>query len=335
MDVGGSKMSLEDLIAKAKKLGIEFESDSITEDELNAMIEVAEAQKKVDDNKKKTSTEKDADYLQAELDKAITKRDDIKKERRKLITKNKELEAKIAGLPDSDEIKSLKEELEALKDFKSEIDKKKEEDELKKLDEVERLKISHRKTVEEKEAELQAEKDSLAKIKEEEEAEKSDLQNQIKELRTARLEAEIVKVAATKSAWNPDQVARLVRDDFTYDDDLQRYIHTVRDAKGKLIADKEVDEYVSEYLEKEENENLIRSDVNNTTLHADRDKLDQSTGSKKTTTKKESKSYDPNDPEIKEAAEMENMEPDRYIEKVLKPMESALSKRSGGNNETE
>lgn len=323
-------MTIEDLIAKAKKLGIEIEnSEDMTEEEVQSMIDVAEAQKKVDDNKK---TDKDADYLQAELDKAISKRDDIKKERRKLLTKNKELEEQIRGLPSADEIKALQNELNLLKEFKTEIDAKKEEEDLAKLDEVERLKISHRKTVEEKEAEITAEKERIAALKAEEEEEKTALQKQIKELRVARLEAEIVKIAATKNAWNPDQVARLVKDDFTYDADLNRFVHTVRDAKGKLIEDKEIDEYVGEYLDKEENENLIRSGVNNKTLHTDRDGTD-TTGTNKTKTNKDKKSYSPTDPEIVEAAEMENMEPQRYIDKVLVPMDKALNK--GDNNKTE
>jgi hypothetical protein len=323
-------MTIEDLIAKAKKLKIEFDEENITEDELKAMIEVAEAEEELETKK----VDSDPEYLKSELKKAIEKRDTAKSERRKLLADKKLLEEQLKKAPNVSEIETLRDELKTLKEFKSEIDLEKVENERKKMDKITRLENDHQVELKKIEDELKAERETIAQIKDEEETAKTSLKEQVKELRIARLESEIIKTAATLNAWNPDQVARLVKSDFVYDDDLGKFVHTVRDSKGKIKEEKDVDEFVTDYLKMEENENLIRSKVNKDALHTDKElEIDNRRGSDSRKKADKAKSYDPKDPEIVEAAEMDGMEVPRYIEKVLKPMDAALAKRENNNDD--
>ena len=203
--------------------------------------------------------------------------------------------------------------------FKSEIDKKKEKDKLDKMDEIERVRLESKKEAEKFQKQMDDLKKEFEKEKGERDKEFDIAQKKISNLRKSTLDMDIMEAAVKGKAWNPKQVVKLVRDDFTYDDDLDKYSFIKRDGKGKVEDELSIPEYVDAYLKDESNENLVKSDVNTSSLHSDKTKL----GEKPIPTKSK---YNPKDPDIIREADLQDVSVERHI-KYLEMKDEAMAKK--------
>jgi len=306
-------MERAELESKAKTLGIEFKED-INDDDLTLLIT----------EKEKTKEPDDVEYWRTEAKKAFQTRDEIKAERRKLQSKLTELEAKLKDAPDAESIKALKTELSQLKEFKTEFDKKAEEEELKKKTELERMEISFKKQLDSLSSELD-------RLKNERESEKKKYEEEInrektekQSLRVNRLESEIVKFAVKYKALKPEQIVKLLKDDFNYDDQLNKFVFPVKDDKGKLVDELSIEDRVKKFLSDPDNENLIASSANTGGTG-----VGNSTGGGDVTTKiKSTKKYDPKDPDIIKQAFLKGMPVEDHIA-TLKKKDEKLNKVRG------
>uniref|UniRef100_A0A6M3K0F9 Uncharacterized protein n=1 Tax=viral metagenome TaxID=1070528 RepID=A0A6M3K0F9_9ZZZZ len=297
-------MPLEDLKKKATELSIEFD-ENVSEDDLNTLV-----------SQKEEELSSDLDYLRNKLKffeeeskKAFNKRDIAMKDKKALSSKVQELEDKLKNAVDKEQLVKLQTEFEDLKKYKDEVERLKEEEELKKVDEVERTKIQFRKEMEKMQQQFNDIKTSLEKEKEEAISKEKDYQEMIKSLRGNKLESEIVIQATKYKAWSPNQIVALAKGFFTYDEQLNKYIHLVRDDKGKIVDEQSVEEFIKDYLGKEENENLVKGATTDssfdTRTHQRAD----------TTTKTNSKGkYKANDPQIIKEAEDKNLSPADWAE---------------------
>ena len=310
-----------DLEARAKELGIDVQ-EGVTQDELKKLI--ADKENEQDDSKDVEYWRAEAKKFSSELKKAIAKRDALKSDKQTLAGKIKELEDSMVGMTDKKQLDDLRTELEELKEFKNTIDKKKEKEKLDKLDEVERIKLEKDKKVNEIQQMMDDLKASFNTEKEQTKTELEKARDRIAKLRKSTLDVDIMEAAGKNKAWSPKQIVKLVRDDFTYDDGLDKYSYIKRDAKGKVLDELTVDEYVSEFLKLEENENLVRSDANTASFNSD--KATSTTTSSTTTSK-----YNPKDPDIIEKASDNSMSPERYI-KTLEARDKAMARRKKTNN---
>jgi len=305
---------MKDLIEKAKKLGIEFDPENINEDELKAKIDEAQKDKSDDDDPNKKT--KDPDYLEKELKKVIEQRDRIKSERRKLQEKLKSLEDQMKELPPKEEFQKLLDEYKQLKEFKEEFDKKREEDELAKKSEEERLKIRFEKEKESLQKQFEEQLAEVKKILEARENEIKERDSKIQRFREYKLEREILEIAS-KKAYNPKQIVKLLKDGFEYDENLDKFFYPVYDSSGKMVNEMTVEERVNEFLNDPENDNLVKSDANNDSMRF-RDSQDKrgSGGSGE---------YSPNNPRIIEEAKQHNMKPEDWAE-IAKLRDKKLGK---------
>ena len=295
---------------KAKTLGIEFDEKTTDEDLTKLIIE------------KEKSEPDDVEYWKAEAKKAFQTRDEVKAEKRKLQAKLTELEAKIKDAPDPASIKALKEELSKLKSFKEEFDKKVEEEELKKKSEIERMEITFKKQLESLSSELE-------RLRQERESEKKHFEETLNRekaekhrLRLNRLESEIIKHSVKYKALKPEQIVKLIKDDFTYDEELDKFVFLVKDEKGKLLDELSVEDRVKKFLSDPENENLVASSANTDGTGASTSQTgDTKSGSKKTS----SKEYDPKDPDLIRQAYLKGLTVEEHIA-TLKKMREKLNK---------
>jgi len=305
-----------ELKEQAKLLGVDvtkFEND----DDLKKAVDEAESKKKESESKNKTERE---EYLDKEMKAAIKKRDEAKEEARLLKKKIDDLEEGRKGLPTTEELKALKEELVALKNHKETIDKETEEKELAKKTEIERQEILHKKELESIQRSIEAqmkdindklaEKDKILSAKEE----------KIKALRSTRLDADILTFASTgeMKAINPRQIVRLLKEDFEYDDNLDKYYFPVYNDKGKMVDELTVEEKVKAFLSDKENENLVKSNINTDGMNTKKSDDTKNTGN--------FGDYDPNDEKIKRAAEDRGLSVKDWID-ILKMKDSRLSKK--------
>lgn len=248
-------MDREALEKKAKELGIEFNEETSTED-LEKLI-LAKEKEVAKDNK-----EDDIEHLKVELKKVIKQRDDAKSDKRKLQSQLNDLETKISDLPDKTTLDSLRTEYEELKSFKTEVEKQKEEEELKNKTELERAQVQFNKQLEDLKAQLTSEVEThKAQIQEKDEA-LNQHKGLLSQLREASLEKDLLSAAAKNKAYNPEQIVRLTKSDFEYDDKLDTWIHLVRDEKGKIVDELKPRDYIKNFLEKEDNANLVSASVN-------------------------------------------------------------------------
>ena len=246
--------TLEELQAKATELGIEFD-EKVTEDELSAKIKEAE-------------TNNDPEYLKSEAKKAFEARDKAKKAKLAAESKLKDAEAKLkdqmSNTVDKAEYEDLKKQLQEVRAKQLETEEEEEKRRFEKASELEKVKISKDKEMDKLRKDFE---DQLAAMKKVDSDRKSELEKErglTKVLRVKSLENEILIAAEKNNALRPNQIAKLLRDDFEWDESLGKYIHNEFDAKGKLVDYHEVDIYVEEFLKKEENDNLVKSEVNTT-----------------------------------------------------------------------
>ena len=304
---------------RAKELGIDF-TDETSEEELKTLI--SEKEKELEGS--------DIEYLKKELDKyrneakkAFEKRDQFKQDRDKLSTKIKDMEDSMKKMVSSDEKTQLEEELKELKKFKNEYDAKKEEEELKNKTEVERLELQIEKKEKDFSNQVTSLREQLDNILNESKKKEQKTAEEIKRLRTHTLKADIMEVAAKKNAFSPMQIFKLTKDDFTYDEDLDKYTWQKRGSGGKLEDEKTVEEYISDFLSNSENENLIKSDANTKSFNTNVDKNTKT----KDRDLKTSKEFNPKDERIKLDAQKNSMEVEDYISKILIPQREKFNKR--------
>ena len=314
---------MDKLKEKARKLGIKFDDD----------VEKDDLQKLIDDKEEEIAQQNnDADYLKKELDKwkaeakkAFEKRDTVNADKTALKNKVKKMEEQMKNMTDSDSFKELKEQFDDLKKFKEDFDKKREKEKLDKMDEIERLKLESKKESEKLSKKMDDLKASFEKEKQEKDEALIKADKKISRLRKSTLGVDIMKAAVKMKSWNPEQVVRLVRDDLTYDKDVDRYSYIKRDEKGKLVDELSVEEYVTDFLKREENENLIKSDANTSSFHSDKDKTLDKTHTK-------SGKYNPKDADIIREAEDRDMTPERYI-KTLEKRDAWKEEKEGKSKE--
>jgi DNA repair exonuclease SbcCD ATPase subunit len=248
MDIGGSIM--KDLFDEIKVLRVFFADDDDLEKE-KLELERLEKEKK----------EKEKTFSAEEMDKAILRRQSALKGKREAEEKAKALEAKIATLPDEDEFNTLKDNYAAMQNALKELKEKQEAAEVEKIEdekERERAKLTQefKKEQEKFEAELNKLRTEITQHNEEKErqAEVS------KRYRRQALEGAVANAAAAK-AFNPQQIVRLLADDFKYDETDDRWYKEIYDNAGKLKELLAVDEYVGAFLNDPINENLLKADV--------------------------------------------------------------------------
>ena len=299
----------EELVEKAKELEITYEDD-IDDDKLTALIREEEEEIKMN---------RDPEYLESELQKAIKRRDDAKREKRllkeKLDAATEDLKKAKENASDPEEVKKLKDDLKELKAFKKEMDEKNEAEELKNKTEKERLEVGFNKELrkfKEQLAELQSEN---TKIIENRDVEIAKMKKTSEALRRHSLDAEIIKHAVKNDALKPEQIVRLTRSEFEWDDQEEDFIYLKKDKKGKVIDELSVAEFISEYLSDEENENLIRGDVKKGF------KTEKKTGEKTPTKDSDLKIDD----QIKKEAESRDLPPEVWA-KIKAKQDAKLSR---------
>jgi len=291
------------LKAKADELEIKTDED-MSDDDVTNLITAKEVELEKLKNTDKTYSEK-------EFKKAVEARDKAKIEMRKYKERVDALEVKIENAVDPATVTELTEQLKTLQDFKKEIDDKKEEEDLKGLDEKAREKIRFDKKIQEFQDQINDMKDVGKKEKEKYDEKEESNQRRIEKLRMKSLRSDIVEEAAKYDIYSASQIFRLVKDEFEYDKDMDEFVHTVRDKKGKIVDEIYVADYVKEFLEDKDNENLIKSKVNKTTLNSEKHN--------KKLNKGELGDYDPKDPKIVQFARDSMQTPEQYIKRVLIP----------------
>jgi len=253
--------------------------------------------------------EEEAEFLRNELKKVISQRDTVKKDKRKLKEELNQFKEQLKGIPDKADVETMMEELKELRSFREEMQQKEEEEKLKNASEWERKQIEYEKEFNRLKHKMEQETQSLSSKLEEKESELQKKEQHISSLREAKLENEIARVAIKNKALNTNQIVRLLRGDFTYDADLDKFVYLKYNDKGKLVDEKTVDEYVSEFLSAEENENLVEASVNTEGTGTKQSEL--STSSSKTHSGDD---YDPKDPKLIHEAEMKRLSVEDLIE---------------------
>lgn len=284
----------KDLETKASEFKIQFTTET-SDDDLKELITEAE------ENANVKEKENDPEYLKSELKKVISQRDRAKSDKRKFESMVQELKDKIGDAPNSEELESLKTQLEELKQYKEELIKKKEEEELSSKDEIERVKYQKNKEMKELEENIKKEKEELKKMLEKRNEDLELTKKEISLLRQKRLEAEIVTAASQNKAFNPLQIFRMTKDDFSYNENLDRFEYISRNVKGEIKDEKTVDEFIKDFLKDENNANLVRT----STKTDEGFKTRTDTSVKNTNFKTDDKEVDSD--YVKKLAEMRNM----------------------------
>lgn len=310
----------KELVEKATKLGLDANSFK-SEDELKNAIQAKEeeSKKKEDDDDSDPKIKKWKD----EAKKAFDDRDEAKKERRKLQSTLDDMKNQLAKAPSQDEHDNLKKQVDELTKIKKEIDEQREQEELSKKTEVEKIQLQFKKEMDKFKSELDSEKTKWQKDLQDRETKLNEKDKEIESLRQVKLRTEIVEVAAKMKAYNPTQIYKLVKDDFTYEKDLDKFVRYVKDAKGKLTNDQTVEERIKEFLSDPENDNLVESGIN---TEGTSQKKGSETKSTVTVTSKTGKKYDPKDPKIVKQADFAGLSVDEYIE-TLKIRDERLAQR--------
>ena len=297
----------EKLLEKAEELGLDVNEDT-TEEELQSLID-AKTEELDAKGKKSGDPEESAEYYKSEAKKAYEARDKVKKERRRLAAQLRELQDKIDQAPNVDEYKKLEEELAALRDFKKEIEDEREAKELEQKTEVEKTKIRFEKQLQELQDRMTEIENSKKQIEEEKERALKEKETEISQLRMGTLEAEVMKVANKLNAYNPTQIYRLLKDEFTFDQTIGAFTKLIKE-KGKIVDELSVEEVVTKFLEDPNNDNLVKSKVKRGMKS---DELNSGESSKGKKNDYKDYGYDPKDETIKRKADLAGLSPEDYI----------------------
>lgn len=269
--------------------------------------------KKIDDKKADDKKAKDPEYLESELNKVIQQRDEVKKERRKLLEELETLKTKVSASPTQEEVEGLKKQFEDLKAFREDVEKQKEEDELKKKSELERTQIQYNKELEKIKKEMQDELAKQREILQTKEKETESIINKVKTLTTYKLEGEIIKAATKYKALNPNQIYKLLKDEFNYNETLDKFEYLKYDTKNqKLINELDVEERVKEFLSLEENDNLVEANVKKGTGNVPDNQNFKNKKFDVSQTK-----YDPTDSDLIRQAELKGMTVEDHIKTLV------------------
>jgi len=288
-------MNREELEAKAKELGITFD-DKTTDEDLGKAIK---------DKEVKDPTER-LSYLEEELRKVIKQRDSLKTDKRTVSAKLKTFEEKISALPDSDKIEEMMTELKGLRTFKTTTEEEVEKKRLENMDEHDRKIAQLKKTGDEEKKTLKDQMEELMGKMNEKDTALEEAKSRIASLRVSELEKGILEHASKYKAIKPGQIARLLKDDFQYDDTTGKYVSFTRDGKGKIVDELSIEEKVKVFLEDPDNDNLVEGNVVPGTSHKD-------SSTTTTTTTKSGSKYNPNNEDIKMLAEEKGLKVEDYI----------------------
>jgi len=311
-------MSLEDLKKKAELLGVTVKDDA-TEESLTDEIATKEKELESDVNYWKEQATK----WESEAKKAFSKRDEFKRNKETLANQIKDLEGKLSGMVPSTDKENLEKEIKELRKFKKDIDDEQTKKDLENKTEVERLRIQMEKQEKTIREEFDEKLTALMQAKETTEKDLENIRNEAETLRLHKLESEIIKEASKLNAWSADQIFSLTKDKFIFDKNLNKFIHQIKDEKGKLLDEMSVKEYIENFLGKEENENLIKSKVNTSSLNTDKDKTIHNPKPS------DLGKFNPKDPKIVQDAFVNSMTPEMYIKNVLMPYHEKRKLRLG------
>ena len=294
--------TLEELKAKATELNITLE-EGATEADITAKI------KEVEDEK----NNKDPEYFKSEAKKAFKARDDAKDAKRIADAEIKKLKDQMGKTVNKDDYEDLKSQLVELRDKEREREEAEDAAKLEKATEVEKIKFAAEKEKE------KIRKEYEDKLKQKE----KDFQKQIEEgtklieenkgLRRKTLESEIMIAAEKSNALNSRQIVRLLKEDFEWDETYNKYVYYEKDIKGKVVDYHDVDTYVSDFLGKEENDNLVKSDLNANSFNSQRGNQQEQKPAVKDKDYKPTGKYDPTDPKLVFEARKEGMPIEKWI----------------------
>uniref|UniRef100_A0A6M3KX18 Uncharacterized protein n=1 Tax=viral metagenome TaxID=1070528 RepID=A0A6M3KX18_9ZZZZ len=298
-------MKRAELEKKAKDLSLDF-TDETTDEELVEAIK--EAEDDIDDNK-------DIDFYKNEFDKAKQRRDAALKDKRILQKKLDTLSRDLESRPTKEDYETAKTQLDELLAFKNTVEEELETKKLASLDETDKLKLRLDKAEKKLDEKFREGKDTASSEFEKQlgvlTEKVSSYEKQIGSLRTMSLENEIIKAAVKGKAIEPSHIVRMLKGEFTFDPDLRKFINQVRDEKGNLKEEFEVDEYISNFLAKEENDYLVGENVNKDSFRMRDTNKDKHV---KTSIKDKNDRYDPKDPKIIELAEDAGLKVEDWIE---------------------
>jgi hypothetical protein len=216
-----------------------------------------------------------------------------------------------------DEFKSLKKQLQELRQRELEREEAEEKIKLEKSSEAEKEKILRDKELKKIKADLEEQINQLKNTdkKRQEEILKERSVNLI--LRGKALESEILVSADKNKALRPSQIVRLLKEDFTWDDTQNKFVYIEKDERGKVVDYIDVEDYVKSFLEKEENDNLVKSDVKPNSLNSPRGGTDKGkdlgVSSLQDKKYKPTGDYDPKDPALIKEADHAGMPVEKWI----------------------
>ena len=264
----------ESLLKEAKDLGIETGEDT-TEEDLKKEIDKKKATKTDD-------SDKDIEFFKSEAKKAFEARDKAKEERRKLQEQIDDIKKNIKdpGVSD-DDLKKLKKELSDLRGFREQIEKERQEAELKTKSDIERAEITFNNKLKDLLSEFEEEKQRWTDDRDKLSNENKAKEDRVKKLLRDSLENQIHRAASRLGAFNPEQIVRMLRDEFSYDENLGLHEFLVTSDKGKIVDNLSVEERVKQFLGEEVNKNLVKAKVNTDgTGHTQTATTDKKTDSK-------------------------------------------------------
>jgi len=286
MELGGQTMlTIDELKAKADELEIPYEEDTDS-DTLSGLIKDKE-----DANKKKDPT-----YLESEAKKAFEERDKAKKARRVAESEIKKLKEQMVNTVDKEQYEDLRTQLQELRQKELEREEEEERKKMESASEIERKLLKKDKDIAQMKKEFEERIKTIENTAKEREKEAKSLSEANRALRTKTLENEILIAAERSNALRPSQVVRLVKGDFEWDDTYNKYVVFMKDDKGKIVDYKDIDEYIADFLKREDNDNLVKSDVATTSFNQKRGDDDTNVTKKKDY--KPTGNYDPKDPAI-------------------------------------
>lgn len=186
---------------------------------------------------------------------------ELEKYKKDVMTLRKKVKSSEPAKPDNSELLKKDEELAALAARLKQLEDEKETASLKNKDEKDRELFSANKRIRELEASIEKINKELADRDAKLGDTDSKYSRQLSALRQNSLESEILIVSEQLNALRPSQIVGLTKGSFIWDDDLDRWIHPIRNKKGEIIDGEDVKEYLTKYLGSEENDNLIRAGV--------------------------------------------------------------------------
>jgi len=271
----------QELLDKAKELNIEVKDDTKEEDLKDA---VSAKEQEIEKEKEK---EKDPEYLKSELEKmkveakkAFETRDNVKKERRTLQNKLKEMEDKLAERPEIDEYTEMKKTLEGLQNFKKQKEEEEEAKELENKSELEKEQARHQKEMDNFQKQLDKLKSDMENKDKEHQETIAEKEKELERQRKRDLGVQIREVAEKNKAYNPKQIEKLLKDEFEYNKELDVWERFYKDDRGKDNT-QTIEERVSEFLSDTDNENLVEADTKGGTGNKDTDTPPASQNDKK------------------------------------------------------